>query len=203
ELKTNTEKSIDNIKQQEESDTQEYNFQDNNINNKTNWQKINLGHGHASSPKGMPLSCDVQNYFSACDDTNTTDLEPKDGPKYKKQKELKTESQSQKEPKIQMQFSPENPYVSEMVLESTDKSFTETQEILQLVTETTMTETIQTEEFNLTEAIAETNEMKITETKLEATNISTNEDLATDMETDFISHKEMNNNDKKEFTLVT
>ncbi|CAG8822066.1 6143_t:CDS:2, partial [Racocetra persica] len=50
---------------------------------------------------------------------------------YKKQRELKTKSQSQDELKAQMQFSPENPYVSEIVLESTDKSSTETQEILQ------------------------------------------------------------------------
>ncbi|CAG8803545.1 26844_t:CDS:1, partial [Racocetra persica] len=121
---------------------------------------------------------------------------------YKKQRELKTESQSQEEPKTQLQFSSENLYVSEMVLESTDKSFTETQKILQPVTKTTMAETIQTEEFNPTEATAETNEIETTENKLEATNISTNENLATDIETDFISHKEMNNNDEKEFTLV-
>ncbi|CAG8821548.1 6475_t:CDS:1, partial [Racocetra persica] len=45
--------------------------------------------------------------------------------------------------------------------------------------------------------------METTKNKPEATNISTNNDLATDMETDFISHKEINNNDKKEFILVT
>ncbi|CAG8822067.1 6144_t:CDS:1, partial [Racocetra persica] len=116
---------------------------------------------------------------------------------------LKTKSQSQDELKAQMQFSPENPYVSEIVLESTDKSSTETQEILQPVTETTMAKTIQTEEFNPTEATAKTNEIETTKNKPEATNISTNDDLATDMETDFIGHKEMNNNNEKEFTLVT
>ncbi|CAG8809390.1 16742_t:CDS:2, partial [Racocetra persica] len=36
ELKTNAEKLIDNIKQQEKSDAQECNLQDNNTNNKTN-----------------------------------------------------------------------------------------------------------------------------------------------------------------------
>ncbi|CAG8772499.1 2618_t:CDS:1, partial [Racocetra persica] len=112
-------------------------------------------------------------------------------------------SQSQDEPKTQMQFSSENPYISEMVLESTDKSFTETQKMLQPVTETTMAETIQTGEFNPTEATAETNEMETTKNEPEATNISTNNDLATDMETDFISYKEINNNDEKEFALVT
>ncbi|CAG8615247.1 29573_t:CDS:2, partial [Racocetra persica] len=37
ELKTNTEKLTDNIKQQEKNNTQECNFQNNNTNNKTNW----------------------------------------------------------------------------------------------------------------------------------------------------------------------
>ncbi|CAG8811793.1 20803_t:CDS:1, partial [Racocetra persica] len=96
-----------------------------------------------------------------------------------------------------MQFSSENPYVSDIVLESTDKSSTEIQEILQPVIETTMAETIQTGEFNPTEAMAETNEMETTENKPEAINISTNDDLATDIETDFISHKEINNNAEK------
>ncbi|CAG8840892.1 7591_t:CDS:1, partial [Racocetra persica] len=36
-----------------------------------------------------------------------------------------------------------------------------------------------------------------------ATNISTNNDLATDIKTDFIAHNEKNNKDEKEFTLVT
>ncbi|CAG8807610.1 12217_t:CDS:2, partial [Racocetra persica] len=84
---------------------------------------------------------------------------------------------SQDESKTQMQFSPENPYVSEIVLENTDKSSTEIQEIFQPVTETTMAETIQTGEFNPTEAMAETNEMETTENEPEATNISTNNDL--------------------------
>ncbi|CAG8621205.1 31933_t:CDS:2, partial [Racocetra persica] len=105
---------------------------------------------------------------------------------------LKTESQSHDESKTQMQFSSENPYILEIVLENTNKSSTETQKTPQ-----------PTGEFNPTEATAETNEIETTENEPETTNISTNNDLATDMETDFISHKEMNNNDEKEFTLIT
>ncbi|CAG8637712.1 13929_t:CDS:2, partial [Racocetra persica] len=176
ELKINAEKSIVNIKQQEKSDTQECNFQDNNTNNKTNW----------------------------ADESETT----AENKLKEESSEASSSNEIRKKPltNINKQTDKQHfrkPLCFRNSLESTDKSSTEIQEILQPVTETTRTETIQTGEFNPTEATAETNEMETTENKPEATNISTNNDLATDIETDFISHKKINNNNEKEFTLIT
>ncbi|CAG8746124.1 17263_t:CDS:1, partial [Racocetra persica] len=103
----------------------------------------------------------------------------------------------------QTQFSPENPYISEMILEKTNEINTETQITPQFPIETTSSETSQTEEHELTDTKTETNEMKTMENEPEAADTSANNATTTDVEMEITSKNEKNNKDEREFTLVT
>ncbi|CAG8750547.1 10602_t:CDS:1, partial [Racocetra persica] len=102
----------------------------------------------------------------------------------------------------QTQFSPENPYISEIIQEKTNEINTETQIISQSPIETTSSETSQTEEHELTDTKTETNKMETTENEPEAADISANNATTTDIEIKIISNNEKNNKDEREFTLV-
>ncbi|CAG8659565.1 5421_t:CDS:1, partial [Racocetra persica] len=103
----------------------------------------------------------------------------------------------------QTQFSPKNPYISEMILEKTNEINTETQITPRSPIETTSSEISQTEKHELTDTKTETNEIETSENKPEAADTSANNATTTDVEIEIIFKNKKNNKDEREFTLVT